>query len=182
MYKNLTFKVNFLCQKWWEYFQQFFPFHDIILNRAYFLFLTFFDKFNFQVNLFSEMMLNFWPPATISSQNTIISFWNIDFWPKIYLILYPSLENSKTYITITNIQKLSLSHLNVTDDNVKTLVQRCDKLTELDLQNTSITGQAVTYIIENLSQTLTRILLPDQIDIGIVLQLGSMPKLKYLWY
>ena len=86
------------------------------------------------------------------------------------------------HITIPNIQKLSLSHLNVTDDNVKTLVQRCDKLTELDLQNTSITGQAVTYIIENLSQTLTRILLPDQIDIGIVLQLGSMPKLKYLWY
>ena len=113
---------------------------------------------------------------------TIISFEDIFFRPKIYLILYPSLENSKTYTTIPNIQKLSLSHLNVTDDNVKILVQRCDKLTELDLQNTSITGQAVTYIIENLSQTLTRILLPDQIDISIVLQLGSMPKLKYLWY
>ena len=26
---------------------------------------------------------------------------NIDFWPKLYLILYPSLENSTTHITIT---------------------------------------------------------------------------------
>ena len=82
-----------------------------------------------------------------------------------------------------NIEKLSLSHLNVTDDNVKNLVKRCDKLTELDLQNTCITSAAVIAINENLSQSLKRILLPDQIDVAIVLELGiSMPKLQYLWY
>ena len=31
--------------------------------------------------------------------NSIIFFEDIDFWPKIYLILYPSLENSTTPIT-----------------------------------------------------------------------------------
>jgi hypothetical protein len=35
------------------------------------------------------------------SHNKLISFENIGFWPKIYLILYPSLENSTTQITIT---------------------------------------------------------------------------------
>ena len=36
----------------------------------------------------------------INSQNTIISFEDIDLWPKIYLILYPSLENTTTHTTI----------------------------------------------------------------------------------
>ena len=35
------------------------------------------------------------------SHNKLISFENIGFWPKIYLILYPSLENSTTHITTT---------------------------------------------------------------------------------
>ena len=35
----------------------------------------------------------------VNSQNTIIYFEDIDFWPKIYLMLYPSLENSITHIT-----------------------------------------------------------------------------------
>jgi hypothetical protein len=37
----------------------------------------------------------------VSSQNTIISFEDIDFWPKIFLILYPSLKNSTIHIIIT---------------------------------------------------------------------------------
>ena len=40
----------------------------------------------------------------ISSQNTTISFGNIDFLPKTYLILYPSHKNSTTHITILSIQ------------------------------------------------------------------------------
>ena len=32
-------------------------------------------------------------------QNTTISFEDFDFWPKLYLDLYPSLENSKIHIT-----------------------------------------------------------------------------------
>ena len=35
-----------------------------------------------------------------NSKNTIISFWDNDFWPKTFLISYPSLENSTTHITI----------------------------------------------------------------------------------
>ena len=41
----------------------------------------------------------------------------------------------------------------------------------------------MTSIIDNLSQTLVKILLPDQLDVEKVLELGkSMPKLTYLWY
>ena len=36
----------------------------------------------------------------VNLQNTIISFENIEFWSKIYLIWYPSLENQTTHITI----------------------------------------------------------------------------------
>ena len=35
-----------------------------------------------------------------NSQNSMISFWHVDFEPKIFLILYPSLENSTTGIAI----------------------------------------------------------------------------------
>ena len=42
----------------------------------------------------------FWQLVTMPIHNIIISFENIDFLgPKIYLILYPSLENSITHIT-----------------------------------------------------------------------------------
>ena len=40
------------------------------------------------------------PPHYVNSQNTIISFEHVDFWPKIFLILYPSLGNLTTHITI----------------------------------------------------------------------------------
>ena len=33
----------------------------------------------------------------VNSQNKIISFEDTDFWPKIYLFLYPSLENTTTH-------------------------------------------------------------------------------------
>ena len=36
----------------------------------------------------------------VISQNTIISFEDIDFWLKTFLILYPSFEKSTTHITI----------------------------------------------------------------------------------
>ena len=36
----------------------------------------------------------------VNAQKTRISFKDIDFWPKIYLILYHSFENSTTHITI----------------------------------------------------------------------------------
>ena len=44
--KNLTFKVNFLCQKLSESFSIFFSLKNINLG-AHFLLLTFFDNINF---------------------------------------------------------------------------------------------------------------------------------------
>ena len=56
----------------------------------------------FKTLYFPKILLT---PYYISSQNTIISFWNIDFQSEIYLILYPSFENSTTEITLTKGQK-----------------------------------------------------------------------------
>ena len=45
----------------------------------------------------------------VKSQNTIISFEGIDFWPRIFLILYPSIENSTTHITIIDAHSAHLA-------------------------------------------------------------------------
>ena len=48
-------------------------------------------------------MPNFWQLATChntNSQNSTIFFGHVDFWAKIFLILYPPLENSTTRTTI----------------------------------------------------------------------------------
>ena len=50
----LTFKVNFLCQKLSETFQKIFSLKNIILG-VHFLFLTFFQKFNFLSTLFTKI-------------------------------------------------------------------------------------------------------------------------------
>ena len=50
------------------------------------------------------LKVQFWhfltPPRYTNSQNSIISFGYVDFQPKTFLILYPSLENSITGIAI----------------------------------------------------------------------------------
>ena len=40
---------------------------------------------------------------------------------------------------------------------------------------------AVTAIIENLSQTLVKLRLRDEFEVNKVMELASMPKLEYLW-
>ena len=56
------------------------------------------------IPLIFDFVSRFWHFLTtrhyVNLQNTIISFEDIDFWPRIYLIWYPSLENSTTHITI----------------------------------------------------------------------------------
>ena len=44
----------------------------------------------------------------VNSHNIIISFEDIIFWPKIYLIFHPSLENSKTCTNIVHNEKQNL--------------------------------------------------------------------------
>ena len=69
---NLTFKVNFLCQKSFESFWFFFSLKNISLEEG-FLLWSFFENFNFWTTLFSKMMPNFWrsvwTPVKVKSKN-----------------------------------------------------------------------------------------------------------------
>ena len=81
-----------------------------------------------------------------------------------------------------NLEKLSLENIKLIDEDIKTLLPRCCKLTELDLNYTSITNQTVPIIIENLSKTLVKLSLPYEIDdLSKLMELKRMSKLKYLW-
>ena len=71
----------------------------------------------------------------------------------------------------------------MTSESIKNLVERCNKLIELNLCYTEIENEGVTAIIENLSQSLVKIELPGTVEIAKVLELcRSMPKLKHLYY
>jgi len=82
-----------------------------------------------------------------------------------------------------SLEKLNLSFLPVKDEQVQKLVTRCNNLSELDLSGTQITYDAVPYIIENISHSLVKLSLPNQVDdLQELIELASMPKLQYLWY
>ena len=84
---NLTFKVNFLCQKSFESFWIFFSLKNISLKEG-FLLLSFFENFNFWTTLFSKMVPNFWrsvwTSVKVKSKNY---FYFTDFFAKIYSLL-----------------------------------------------------------------------------------------------
>ena len=65
---------------------------------------------NSMLKHFSKMMTNLWQLITVYSQNNMISMKYLDFWPKMYLILYPSLRNLTTHITIEYSRSLSHMH------------------------------------------------------------------------
>ena len=73
---------------------------------------------------------------------------------------------------------------NFTDEHLKALVTRCNKLSVLSLLNTSITNDSLTHIIENLQQTLEKldIYLCEDVTYAKLTKLKSMPKLKDLNY
>ena len=52
------------------------------------------------------------------------------------------------------VQKLNLEFLDVTDGHVEKLLDRCDKIIEFGLQDTSVTNKAVSKIREKLSNSL----------------------------
>ena len=84
------------------------------------------------------------------------------------------------------IKKLNLSWIGkksarMKDEQIKTLVERCNKITSLNLQRSEITNKSITSIVENLQFSL------EELDIsccGIsynkLLELKLMPKLKVL--
>ena len=73
----------------------------------------------------------------------------------------------------TKIGKLSLPCAAITDEQVKTLVSRCNKLSVLDLSHPGgsyetrrlLTDNSITYIIEHLKSTLEELDVQDDNDI-----------------
>ena len=81
----------------------------------------------------------------------------------------------------TEVEKLNLGRLlNLKDEHVKSLVARCNKLSVLNLQNTTITNDSLTHIIENLQHTLEKLHVCDGISYSKVTELRFMPKLRVL--
>ena len=69
-------------------------------------------------------------------------------------------------------------------EHLKALVTRCNKLSVLNLRNTSITSDSLIHIIENLQQTLEKldVYLCDDVTYAKLTKLKSMPKLTDLNY
>ena len=93
-----------------------------------------------------------------------------------------SIEYLVNNLTV-KMEKLSLFHLSaVSDEYIKILVKRCNRLSALDLGSTSITDDSLTSVIENLSAL-------KEIDIGVseeisyekLLELNTMPWLEVLY-
>ena len=81
------------------------------------------------------------------------------------------------------VEKLSLGYLkNLKDEHVKALVARCNKLSVLNLQNTTIANDSLTHLSENLPYTLEKLHVGwcGHITYDKLTELKSMPKLKVL--
>ena len=80
-----------------------------------------------------------------------------------------------------NILKLNLSSQEyVEDKHVKTLVQKCNKITELELSFTQITNKSMESIVRNLSSLEKLDISYTKIDYPTILQLKSVPTMKVL--
>ena len=90
----------------------------------------------------------------------------------------------------TKIEKLCLSNADINDEQVKTLVTRCKKLSVLDLSHKyhnysdtiRITDNSLTHIIEQLKPTLEELNVEgcENLSYNKLVQLRSMPHLKKL--
>ena len=83
------------------------------------------------------------------------------------------------------VEKLNIGSLRkLNDEHLKALVTRCNKLSVLNLQNTTITNDSLTHIIENLQHTLEKLNVHycHFITYTNVTELRTMPKLRVLKY
>ena len=88
-----------------------------------------------------------------------------------------------------NIEKISLSRTDISNDDIKTLVRRCKKIKELDIYHTSVDiDLVVDEIILHLSSTLETLCLPNtnparfsKFDNCSLFKFGSMPRLRRIW-
>ena len=82
-----------------------------------------------------------------------------------------------------NILKLNLSFQDgVNDKHVSTLVQRCKKITELDLSYNEITNDSLESIIKHLNSLEKLSIYYTDIDFSMLLQLKSIPTLKIVCF
>ena len=91
----------------------------------------------------------------------------------------------------TKIEKLNISYIDILDEHMEKLLKRCKKITELDLYSCGLDRhdkarkdteqRTLMAISENLSQSLVKLQLPDDIIVHPGF-LNSLPKLKYLWH
>ena len=82
-----------------------------------------------------------------------------------------------------NIQKLNLGGINIKDHQLKILVTRCNKLTELNLKHTKVSNESVNHILAYLQSTLEKLYIRRRIgdlDLDKLFELKSMKKLKLL--
>ena len=81
----------------------------------------------------------------------------------------------------TKIEKLDFrGQPNFGDDQFKTLLKRCNKLTELSFCSSGLSDKSAITIIEHLSQTLVKLDGTTNWEHKYNLQLASMPKLQVL--
>ena len=86
-----------------------------------------------------------------------------------------------------NIEKVSLSSTDALNDDIKTLVSRCNKIKKLYISHTDVEIDVVTdEILLHLSSTLEKLCLPtysprSKFETSSLFKLGSMPILKHLW-
>ena len=84
----------------------------------------------------------------------------------------------------TSIEKLGLPGTNATNEDIKDLVARCNKLKELDVSWTSVSLNGIlSDLIQHLSNTLEKIHISTSVSFlsQIMPELGSLPKLRYIW-
>ena len=85
-----------------------------------------------------------------------------------------------------NIEKVSLSSTDALNDDIKTLVSRCNKIKKLDISHTDVVIDVVTdEILLHLSSTLEKLCLPtysprSKFETSSLSKLGSMPILQHL--
>ena len=81
----------------------------------------------------------------------------------------------------TKIEKLDISYqTNFGDEQIKTLLKRCNRLTELALMDTDVSDKSVKMIIKTLSETLVKLDVGNNFSFQKKLELASMPKLQVL--
>ena len=81
----------------------------------------------------------------------------------------------------TKIEKLDIAYqITFGDEQIKTLLKRCNRLTELGLMDTAVTDKSSKIIIKTLSKTLVKLDVGDNFSFQKKLELASMHKLQVL--